>query len=146
MTGDLRKITDRLDLTDATDFVGLIPPEDMYPFIEKHHLVVIPSLREAFGVAALEAGACGRAVVASDVGGLPEVIRDGETGLMVPSNDPEKLADAIIRLASDRSRLEAMGRTGYRFVGDNYSQDKTLDMMAELYEQIIHEKNHRTPL
>jgi glycosyltransferase involved in cell wall biosynthesis len=146
MTDDLKKLADRLGLADAVTFAGFVPPEKMYAFIAEHHLVVMPSLREAFGVAALEAGACARAVVASDVGGLPEVVREGETGRLVPPNDPSKLAEAITELATDRPGLETMGRAGYRLVKDNYSQDKSLDMMAELYEQAIDEKNQSTPL
>jgi glycosyltransferase involved in cell wall biosynthesis len=72
--------------------------------------VVLPSRREGFGLALIEAMAAGRPVVASRVGGIPEVVEDGATGLLVPPDEPAALAAALRTLDADRSRLAEMGR------------------------------------
>jgi glycosyltransferase involved in cell wall biosynthesis len=101
--------------------------------------MVMPSLKEGFGVAALEAAACGRPVIASDVGGIPEVLVDKETGIMVPVNDVDRLAEAIIMLARDAEMRDEMGRSGYEFVKQNFTWEMSLDMMTALYRKVLDE-------
>ncbi len=98
-------------LGDAVVFAGFRP--DVAACLAAADLVALPSLHEGLGVAALEAMAAGRPVVASRVGGLAEVVVDGETGLLVTRGDPDSLAGAVARLARDpalRARLGAAGR------------------------------------
>ncbi len=143
LTGELQALAARLGLSECVHFTGFINNDDIHSFLKSHHLMVMPSLREAFGVAVLEASACGRAVVASDVGGVREVLIDGRTGLLTPPGDAEGLAAAIIKLARDADLCKRMGQAGRQFVTEHYSWDKSLDMMIGLYEQVIHEsKNH----
>jgi glycosyltransferase involved in cell wall biosynthesis len=98
-------------VAEACRFLGMVPPDAMPELMAEAHLVVVPSLwKEAFGQVASEAAACGRAVVASRVGGLPEVVLDGETGLLVEPDVPAALASAILRLLDDPGRLRDMGR------------------------------------
>jgi glycosyltransferase involved in cell wall biosynthesis len=132
-----------LGLEDTVHFVGFVQRDRIYPFLQEHHLMVMPSLTEAFGVAALEASACGRPVIASNVGGVPEVVLDGTTGILVPPKDPHKLAEAIINLAQDARAREKMGKAGYEFVKQRYSWERSLDMMGDLYERLINEKPSR---
>ncbi len=141
----LKSMAAQLNLSDTVDFVGFVPHERMYSFIGQHHLMVMPSVMdsESFGVAALEASACGRPVIASNVGGVPEVVVNGKTGILVPPNDPHKLAEAIIRLAQDAETREKMGKTGYEFVKQHYSWERSLDMMCDLYERLINENQSR---
>lgn len=129
-------------LDDIVEFVGMIPKEEMYDFIQQHHIMVMPSTMasESFGVAVLEASACGRPVVASWIGGVPEVVRREETGILVPPRDVESLADAIVRVARDAAGRERMGHNGRAFVKEHYSWERSLDMMAQLYEQLIDER------
>ena len=77
--------------------------------IEDAAIVVVPSLGEGFGMVALEAMERARPVIASAVGGLPEIVADGETGLVVPPADAEALAEAIVALAGDLPRAAEMG-------------------------------------
>ncbi len=139
-TGELRKMVSVLGLGDVVRFVGFVQRDQIYPFLQEHHLMVMPSLTEAFGVAALEAAACGRPVIASNVGGVPEVVLDGTTGILVSPKEPDELAKAIIRLAQDPSGRAKMGKAGYQFVKQCYSWERSLDMMCDLYERLIHEK------
>jgi glycosyltransferase involved in cell wall biosynthesis len=90
---------------------GPVPPEEVARWMQAADVVVVPSRREPLGLAAIEALACGTPVVAAAVGGLKEVIRDGENGLLVPPEDPEALAGALTRLADPRlrKRLAAAG-------------------------------------
>jgi len=98
---------------DVPEAVGFVPPSQVGAFYERAAVVCVPSRREGVGLAAREAMAHGRAVVATAVGGLPDAIRDGETGLLVPPRDPAALRTAIVRLLGDaelRARLGAASR------------------------------------
>ncbi len=129
-----------LDLQKNVTLTGQIDNKDINAFIAKHHMMIMPSLREAFGVAALDASASGRPVIASRIGGIPEVVVDGETGILVPPGDVIPLADAIIKLAGEPDTVTRMGRAGYEFVKANYTWEKSLDMMIDLYERLIRER------
>ena len=90
-------------------FLGFVSP--VQTAIENAAIVVVPSLGEGFGMVALEAMERSRPVVASAVGGLPEIVADGETGLVVEPGDAEALADALVALASDLSSCRRDGRS-----------------------------------
>lgn len=101
----------RLDLAGTVRWLGQV--QDVRPVLAASDVVVMPSLAEGLGVAAIEAMAAGRAVVASRVGGLPELIDDGVQGLLVPPGDAAALAAALVRCLDDvalRERLGAAGR------------------------------------
>ena len=95
----------------------------------------MPSRAESFGVAALEAQACGVPVVASRVGGLPEVVRHNETGLLVPPDNPQALAEAIAALLVDHERRAVMGAAARRWVAERYRWKDSVDMMEDVYRQ-----------
>jgi len=143
LTEQLKQMVSSLGLEDNVNFVGFVQHERVHSFLKEHHMMVMPSLMEAFGVAALEASACGRPVIASNVGGVPEVVKDGITGILVPPNDPHQLAEAIIRLVQDAEVREKMGKAGYEFVKERYSWERSLDMMSDLYERLIYEKSSK---
>ncbi len=115
LTSLLRKMTTDLNLDANVRFVGFIDNAKIYDFVQEHHIMVMPSVMESesFGVAVLEASTCGRAVVASRVGGVPEVLMDGQTGILVPPTNSEKLAEAIIKLATDPELCRQMGQNGH---------------------------------
>jgi glycosyltransferase involved in cell wall biosynthesis len=139
ITARLEQLIHQLHLEDNVKLVGFIDPAVIGDFVAEHHLMVMPSLMESFGVAVLDASAGGRPVIASNVGGVPEVLQDGKTGLLVPPGDHKLLAEAIIRLGRDSDLMARMGRAGHEFVKVNYSWNKSLDMMTELYERLIYE-------
>jgi len=137
MTGELRRRINDLGLSAAVEFPGFIDRKQLISFLSSHHILVMPSRMESFGVAALEASACARPVIATDVGGIPEVVRDGETGVFVPPENIEALAAAIVRLAGDRDTMTRLGLAGYEFVKEKYRWERNLDQMGDLYDRLI---------
>ena len=85
----------------------------------------------------IEASACEIPVVVSDVGGLPEVVKDGITGFIVPSRDIEATADAIQKLIERPELAKKMGKAGREFVLQFYESQKTVKIMSDLYEKIF---------
>jgi glycosyltransferase involved in cell wall biosynthesis len=98
-------------------------------------VAVLPSHREAQGLSILEAMALSRPVVASDVGGIPEMIQDGVTGLLVPHDQPEALATAIVRLLSDRAYAATIARAGHDLVHDRFCIELMVRAIEDIYEE-----------
>jgi glycosyltransferase involved in cell wall biosynthesis len=140
MSAQLERMVHTLDLEPSVKFVGLIPHERIYSLLQDHHIMVMPSREEAFGVAVLEAAACGRPTIASRVGGVPEVLRDGETGLLVPPGNKTALAQAMLRLARDPKTCRSLGETGRAMVQEKFLWSESLDSMSQLYESVIHRR------
>jgi glycosyltransferase involved in cell wall biosynthesis len=95
-------------------------------------VAVLPSWREAQGLSILEAMALSRPVVASDVGGIPEMIEDGVTGLLVEHDNPKALAAAIVRLLTDHAFADMVARAGHDLVHDRFC----IELMVKAIEQI----------
>jgi glycosyltransferase involved in cell wall biosynthesis len=132
---ELRATTERLGLDGVVSFLGRVSP--VAPVFERAAIVVVPSLGEGFGMVALEAMERGRAVIASDVGGLPEIVADGRTGLLVPAGDADALARAIVELAGDPARVAALGAAGRERALAEFSQDRCTDRIEELYRAAL---------
>ena len=98
-------------------------------------VAVLPSYREAQGLSILEAMAMSRPVVASNVGGIPEMIESGVNGLLVPPQDPAALADAIVRLLVDHPFADTLGRAGHDTVHDRFCIQLMVNAVQELYDQ-----------
>lgn len=126
---------ERSKLGDRVRLLGRIAPAG--PVLDAASVVVVPSRGEGFGMVALEAMERGRAVIASRVGGLPEIVADGETGLLVPPDDPQALAAAIRTLAADPARAAAMGAAGRRRALERFSQERNTARIGELYEALL---------
>ena len=133
----LREAAARHGVADAVTFLGRVAPAT--PVLERAELVVVPSLGEGFGMVALEAMERGRAVVASAVGGLPEIVDDGRTGLLVPTGDAGALAAAIVELASDPARTAAMGAAGRERAVTAFTQARCTDRTDALYRAALAE-------
>jgi glycosyltransferase involved in cell wall biosynthesis len=98
-------------------------------------VAVLPSWREAQGLSILEAMAMARPVVASDVGGIPEMIEDGVTGLLVEHDNPVALAEAIVRLLKDRAFAERIGRAGHDLVHERFCIELMVKAIEEIYDR-----------
>src|SRR5204863_7072488 len=112
----------RLGLGDRVRFLGHV--EDVPALLGTADAFVLPSLSEAFPNAAIEAMAAGLPVVASRVGGLPDLVDEGRTGVLVPPSDPRALADALTALIADPEAATALGRAAHDEVRARYSFDR----------------------
>lgn len=118
-------------------FTGWIANNELPRYLNQMTMVVIPSLAESFGVAALEASACGKPVIASNVGGLPEIVQDGVTGLIVESKQPKKLFEALERLILDEKMRIEMGIAGRARVIKLYYWQSCVNQMIKLYHTVL---------
>jgi glycosyltransferase involved in cell wall biosynthesis len=99
-------------------------------------VAVLPSYREAQGLSVLEAMALNRPVVASNVGGIPEMIEDGATGLLVPPGDSQALAAAIVRLLKDHPYADMLARSGHALVHDRFCIELMVSQISSIYDEV----------
>ncbi len=111
--------------------------EDVLPLLSISDVFLLPSAQESFGLAALEAMACGVPVVASRVGGLPEVIDHGLTGYLHPPEALDEMADSAVGLLTDEARRKAMGREATSRVHEKYCEERILPMYEACYRRLI---------
>ncbi len=98
-------------------------------------VAVLPSYREAQGLTILEAMALSRPVVASNVGGIPEMVEDGRSGLLVPPHDPDALAAAIVRLLVDHPFADMLGRAGHDLVHERFCIERMVQAIETIYDE-----------
>lgn len=115
--------------------------EDMPAVYAQCNLVCLPSLGEGVPRSLLEAAACARAIVATDVPGCREVVRDGENGLLVPPRDPQALAAALEKLLLDPQTRQRMGAAGRALVEKEFAVEKVVDDTMKVFEQLLQEKD-----
>jgi glycosyltransferase involved in cell wall biosynthesis len=112
LRGELERLAASLGLADHVRFLGYYP--DLRTILDAADLIVSPSLREGMQVSLIEAMAAGKPIVATAVGGTPDAVVDGETGLLVPPADARALAEAVSAALADPRRLRLMGEAGRR--------------------------------
>lgn len=117
--------------------IGFVAPSEVALYYERAAVVCTPSRREGVGLAAREAMAHGRAVVATTVGGLPEAVTHGETGLLVPPQDPEALRDAIERLLGDAELRARLGAAARAYAERELSWEAATAALVAVYEQAV---------
>jgi len=100
-------------------------------------IVVVPSIQEAFGLSVTEAMACGKPVIGTRVGGIPDQITEGQNGLLVEPRNPSALAQAILRLAEDRSLRLRMGVDGRKTVEKQFDLAKRVRAITAFYEELL---------
>ncbi|WP_335870578.1 glycosyltransferase [Bacillus sp. 2205SS5-2] len=134
---EYKQLTNKLGITDKVNFLGRVDHAQIPKFISSLDVFVIPSLIESFGVAAVEAQACGVPVIASNVGGLPEVVKDGVTGFLVPPEDAQKIAEKLELLYTNESKRTEFGISGREHVILNYDWNENTKLMSDLYKEIV---------
>jgi glycosyltransferase involved in cell wall biosynthesis len=142
MRSRLEALAEELKLSDRVHFIGAQPNIRMPALLSSADVIVIPSLIEATSVAALESMACERVIVASNVGGLPEIVTD-ETGFLAEPANPNDLAGKIIKALclSDEVRIE-MGRIARQKVTQRWSTDALAEQVEQYYIKAIEKKSH----
>jgi glycosyltransferase involved in cell wall biosynthesis len=129
----------------ARDTVFLGYQEDVAPFYAAFDALVLPSGNEGTPVTVIEALAAERPVVATRVGGVPDVVRDGEDGFLVEAGATDDLADRLERLARDPALRARMGKQGRERVLPRYAVDRLVDDVDELYRSLLSAAGERTP-
>ena len=119
------------------DALGWLPPQELASLYARAAVVACPSHREGFGLACAEAMAHGRAVVASDVGGLRDLVVDGETGLLVPPRDVDALRAALERLLADPELRRRLGANARERVRERCSWPRVIDATLAAYEDAL---------
>src|SRR4029079_7219446 len=124
-----------LGVYDKCIFVGKQP--NIVDYLSASDVLLLPSEQESFGLAALEAMACEVPVIASRVGGLPEVVTDGETGFLSEVGDVDKMANDAAKLLSDESLRREMGKRARESAVTNYRTDIVIPRYIEFYQRVL---------
>jgi glycogen(starch) synthase len=131
------------EIGNRVSLLGRLPDADVDGWLQRADLFVAPSLYESFGLIFLEAMRWGTPVIGTTVGGIPEVVEDGKTGVLVPPSDPPALAAAIIRLLSNRPLRRELGEAGRRRVEQHFTTTRMAAQVEGLYRETI--TRFRTP-
>ena len=139
----LEKLVRLKGLEDQVIFTGKIPQGKLEESYENCSLFVLPACvdskgdTEGLGMVLLEAMSHKKPVIASNVGGIVDIVRDGVTGFLVPEKDPFKLAEAILRVLSDKATASKLGNKGCEFVKANFSWERIITELSRLYDKPI---------
>ena len=117
-------------------FFGWVPHIKLPYYYNKFKLLILPSYSEGIPSVILEAMACGTPVLATPVGGIPNIIKDGETGFLLKSNDPKHIAKRIIELLNKPDLLKKVSINAYNYVRENFSYEKTLEAWRKILSEL----------
>ncbi len=140
---EARRLAEALGVGGRLQIVGRVETSELVRHYRSATLVVVPSLYEGFGLPAAEAMACGTPVVASAAGALPEVLRTGGGGVLVPKGDADALARAIAALLAQPDTLRGLGDEGRHRVVAAYSWDRIAVRTADVYREVLAERRGR---
>jgi glycogen(starch) synthase len=133
----LLSILEAANLSGNFKFLGNVKEDMLAAIYNCADLLVLPSIQEGQGIVLLEAEASAKPVVAFNVGGVNEAVRSGETGLLVKGGNTDELADAVMRLLSDKNLRQKMGVNGRKFVLENYTWDICAEKMLSVYQELL---------
>jgi N-acetyl-alpha-D-glucosaminyl L-malate synthase BshA len=133
--GTVYRLGRELGVSELVDAMGA--QDAVIPLLSASDLLLLPSAQESFGLAALEAMACEVPVVASNVGGLPEVIEHGRSGFLHPVEDVEGMTDSAMRLLADPDLHRTMTRAARQRVVEHFCVDRILPMYEDCYERVL---------
>lgn len=137
---ELQELVDTLNLRDHVEFLGYVPNEELPTYYRRSDIFVLPSATESFGLVFAEAMSCGLPVAASNVGGIPETVRDGIDGLLCPPDDPESLRHNIGRLIDSKKKREEMSQSQRQRILTHYPWEHIAARYAEVYESALESK------
>ena len=135
LRGQLEAQAVALGLVDCVHFLGW--QTNIQQFVEQFEVFVAPSLWEGFGLVFLEAMAVSKPIVTTQVSSIPEVVKDGLTGHLVPPEDANSLADAISKLLADPQQAEMMGKAGHLRLQTVFNEDRMVAQTMMLYEDLL---------
>lgn len=129
----LKNLCEVLGLDQSVVFLGVRDQDKLSYYYSAAEVAVMPSHYESFGMVALEAMACGTPVIASEVGGLAYLVRDGETGFTIPAEEPEMLCEKLSWLLNDRELHDSMSKRAVEYAQD-YAWEKIAKQIVDVYE------------
>lgn len=142
---DLRILVKKKGIEKQVYFGGYIPNNEVPHVLKQMDVFLLGSTLESFGVAAVEAMACGLPVIATQVSGFKEVIEDKKTGFLVAVNDSEAMADHMLKLYFDEKLRKRLGKAGRLRVEKLYDWNMNVDTMLKIYKRVMnHKKEHQT--
>lgn len=133
--GRLKKLVSELGLEGEVEFLGHVSQAALSDYMRSCRVLVLPSLSEGLPRVLIEAMACGKPVIGTNVGGIPSLIRDGVNGFLVPPNSPEALAEKIIYLLLREGEAARMGAKGREFVAQTFSTEKYVEGYAKILDE-----------
>lgn len=134
---ELKSLSQELGIQNDTIFTGRVAYEEVPNYHNMLDIYVAASESESFGVAVIEASACEKPVVVTNVGGLPEVVEENQTGIVVPSKNIEAIANALEQLVLDAALREKMGVAGRKHVSELYDWKVNVQQMIDIYSSIL---------
>jgi len=134
---DLARLVEALRIREKVIFEGFVPYTRMAEYYRQCDIFCFPTLGEPFGKAIIEAMACAKPVIASNVGGPAEIIQDGKTGVLVPPAQPKILALKILELLDDKNIMRKIGANARKAAIEKYSWEKIAEKYNKLYESLI---------
>ncbi|MBA4311136.1 MAG: hypothetical protein C0417_00750 [Chlorobiaceae bacterium] len=134
-SSELHELVRSLGLTDLVIFAGF--RSDIPRLFSMFDIFALPSYEEAFGYVYIEAMAAGLPVIATNSGGAPDIISDGETGFLIPPKNVESLRDVLIKLLSDHQLRKSFGARGKKKVDDNFSESEILQKYEDEYYSLL---------
>jgi len=141
----LEQLQQEAKILNVTDHVHLLGSRrDVIDFLRACDVFIFPSLYEGLGIALIEAMAVGCACVATSAGPIPEVVRDGEDGILVPPADPEAIAEAVCRLLADKSLCARLGDAATKSAFSRFQPQKSADTLTRIYESVVVAKQRKS--
>lgn len=131
------KLVADLGITQNVIFTGFLHLKEVPYYYAASDIFVIPSIIEGFGIVTVEAMACGKPVIGTNVGGIPDIVKDGRNGYLVNSRDPESLAHKIEFLLENTDLTAKMGIEGRRTAEQNFDINKRVDRILNIYDELI---------
>jgi glycosyltransferase involved in cell wall biosynthesis len=134
---ELREMVDNLGLDGRVSFLGYVPNEKLPKYYRRSDIFVLPSATESFGLVFAEAMSCGLPIAASNVGGIPETVRDGIDGLLCPPDDPAALRENIVQLMSSAEKREDISHSQRQRILDHYPWEQIARRYAAVYRSAL---------
>jgi glycosyltransferase involved in cell wall biosynthesis len=131
------RLASSLNVKQKVIFTGEIPRDDVPYYYAMSDIVVVPSLQEAFGLVVSEAMACGKPVIGTKVGGIPEQIIDGYNGLLIEPKNPVQIAEKIMWLIDNPKEARRMGENGRKIVEEKFDMRKRIEKIISIYKMLL---------
>ena len=140
----LQKSVKDFGIQDRVHFIGHVSKEELVRLLQNATVFAFPSHYEGLPTSLLEAMACGLPIVATEVSGNKDLIRDRRNGILVPSQNPQEMARGISRLLCNQDESERLGKEARRTVEENYTWEKIAERMLGCYEKVVHLQTWRS--